>query len=108
MASKDGRAVVIEIIGCLRTAVEAYQKANPRPQHEEPFPYLEETCKGLAELLGFFEGLACLGGVPEKDRLKTRLVHLRKGKRGALESHEQSQCDGCEGSKHLKAELETN
>lgn len=108
MPVKTEREVEIEILTCITVAIESYRQANPRPEHEEPFPYLEQICRGLAEVLGFYEGVACIAGVVEQERLKVRDAHLRQGKQDALRSHFQTQCAGCEGSETLKAELETN
>lgn len=111
---KTEREVEIEIVTCINTAIESYQQANLRPEHEEPsslvqqFPFLEQICRGLAEAFGFYEGVACLAGITEQERLRVRDAHLRQGKQDALRNHSQTQCPGCNGSQALKAELETN
>ena len=97
----------VEIMDVLTKAIAFYREKHPRDV-DEPFPYLQEACEALAQVLGFFEGVACLGGISAEDREKLRLIHIRLGKQSALKSHQATTCKGCDGSKHLQMELEAS
>lgn len=75
---------------------------------EEDMELVQPTCEALAHVLGFYEGVACMSGASKEDRERSRALHLRAGKKAALEGHDRTDCDGCAPAKTLAVELEAN